>query len=154
MKKILLILMTAMLAFTMLACGGEKEETHEFAVEDLGKDLREKIEYEDELTQSRDAVFYMIYGIDESIVKSQCSYFSTNATTEEIAVVECVDKDAVAKVKKAFEERVEYQKQTFESYAPEEVDRLEKALITELGNYVVLCVTGDVDRAMFIIDQY
>ena len=154
MKKIALLLVAAMLACVMTACGGGKEETHEFAVEDLAKDLREKIEYEDELTQSRDAVFYMIYGIDESLVKSQCSYFSTNATTEEIAVVECVDKDAAATVKKAFEERVEYQKQTFESYAPEEVDRLEKALITELGNYVVLCVTGDVDRAMFIIDQY
>lgn len=153
MKKIAIILLAAMVACMMVACGG-KEKTYDFAVEDMAKDLREMIEYEDELTQSRDAVFYMIYGIDEGLVKSQSSYFSTNATTEEIAVVECVDKDATETVKKAFEDRVAYQKQTFESYAPEEVDRLDKALIKVMGNYVVLCVTADTDRAIYIIDQY
>ena len=153
MKKIALLLVAAMLACMMTACGG-KEETHDFEVTELAKELRESIEYEDELTESRDAVFYMIYGVDESIVKNQSSYFSTNATTEEISVVECVDKDAAETVKKAFEERVKYQKATFESYAPEEVDRLDKALITVMGNYAVLCVTADVDRAMEIIDKY
>lgn len=153
MKKIAVLLVAVMLTCMMTACGGE-EKVHDFAVEDLAKALRENIEYEDELTQSRDAVFYMIYGVDESLVKSQCSYFSTNATTEEISVVECVDKDAAETVKKAFEERVESQKKTFESYAPQEVDRLDGALITVMGNYAVLCVTSDVDRAMYVIDNY
>lgn len=153
MKKIAVLLVAAMLACMMTACGG-KEEVYDFNVEDLAKALRENIEYEDELTQSRDAVFYMIYGVDESLVKSQCSYFSTNATTEEISVVECVDKDAAETVKKAFEERVESQKKTFESYAPQEVERLDDALITVMGNYVVLCVTSDLDRALYVIDNY
>lgn len=155
MKKIALILMAVMIM--CVGCGGNgssSEKKHSFDAATLADELKNEIEYEDELNEGNDTIFFRKYNVSEDLVASQKTYFSTNATTEEISVIECKDEKAAEEVKKALEQRVEEQKQTFESYAPEEVARLDKAVIRILGKYAVLCVTADTDKANEIIDKY
>lgn len=134
----------------------EKEDAkeHDFDVAVLADELFNGLEFEDELVSGRDIVFLNQYGLEEGDIVKQASYFSSNATTEEIAVVECVD-DAQAKVvKEAVDARVEERKEIFADYAPDEVKRLEGAIVKVLGKYVVLCVTADPDGAEAIIEKY
>ena len=154
MKRLVLILVAAMML--CVGCGGKdsSEKEHSFDVAALSGELKSGIQFEDELNESRDAIFFKIYGISEDLVVKQSSYFSTNATTEEISVVECKDEDAAKEVKAAFDKRVESQKEVFKSYAPDEVSRLDKAVVKTIGKYAVLCVTADYDKANDIIDKY
>ena len=45
-------------------------------------------------------------------------------------------------------------KAAFENYAPKEMEKLNKAIIFQKGNYVVVCITDDVDNAQKVLNKY
>lgn len=94
-----------------------------------------------------------LYGLDESIVEDAAFYTNSNATAEEIAVIKVADSTSLEQVKKAYEARVESQKDACRDYLPEEMPKLESAVICEYGNYVILCVSDDNDRIEGIIKE-
>lgn len=155
MKKWTVILLAILVLCT--GCSGKSDEgkEHSFEVSELSGEIKDGIAFEDELNEcSRDAVFFKKYAVEEEDVVKQSTYFSTNATTEEISVVECKDEEAAKRVQTAFEQRISEQKSVFESYAPDEIARLDKAIVKTLGKYAVLCVTADPDKAEKIIEKY
>ena len=96
-----------------------------------------------------------IYGIfDEDRYTGDCSlYISTMATPEEIAVFRA-DKalstdDLVARAKY----RIESQKAAYGSYAPLELPKLDSAVIETVGDYVIVCVCADNERAAKLIEN-
>lgn len=143
-----------------VAGGQEKNENsaqtpvHEFDVQVLADELLEGIDFEDELGAGRDVVLVNQYELEEGVFVKQASYFSSNATTEEIVVVECEDEAKAKELEKAFEDRVAARKSVFADYAPDEVKRLDGAVIKVLGRYVVLCVCAEPETAEAIIDKY
>lgn len=150
-----LCILTALTATVATACGKSKNKDYSIDVSELAGKLYGQIEFEDELNPCRDEAFFIKYGIEnKDDIVNQSTYLSTNATTEEISVVECIDETVAETVKAAFEKRVAQQKSTFASYAPAEVARLDNAVITKLGKYVILCITADTDKANEIIKQY
>lgn len=132
----------------------EDDKEHDFDVAILADELFNGLEFDDELVSGRDIVFLNQYGLEEGDIVKQASYFSSNATTEEIAVVECVDEAQAKVVKEAVDARIEDRKDVFADYAPDEVKRLDGAIVKVLGKYVVLCVTADPDGAEAIIEKY
>ena len=50
------------------------------------------------------------------------------------------------------ETRVADQKAALESYQPDEVSKLDKAILTQSGNTVVLVVAADADKAQSTLD--
>lgn len=166
------ILLAVLIALVCTGCGKNEAETrqepgkesqqvtdtpdkvHNFDVQALADELKNSIAFEDEMNEGRDIVFLKRYGLEEGDIVKQSSYFSTNATTEEIAVVECDDEAAAEAMEKVLEQRIEEQKEVFADYAPKEVQRLDKAVIRVLGKYVVLCVTADTETANAVIDKY
>ncbi len=133
---------------------GEEAKVHEFDVQVLADELFSGIKFEDELGAGRDIVLINQYEIEEGDFVKQASYFSSNATTEEIAVVECEDEEKAKELEKTFEDRVAARKEVFADYAPDEVKRLDGAVIKVLGKYVVLCVCAEPELAESIINKY
>lgn len=172
MKRIIIMVMLGLLV--LAGCGknsgenggedvsNEQEENensdeavfHEFDVQVLADELLNGIDFEDELGAGRDVVLINQYELEEGDFVKQASYFSSNATTEEIAVVECEDEAKAKELEKAFEDRVAARKEVFADYAPDEVKRLDGAVIKVLGKYVVLCVCAEPETAEAIIDKY
>lgn len=67
----------------------------------------------------------------------------TGATAEELAVFETKDADAAAALVQKLEARNADRIESYSSYIPEEVPKLENAVILSGGRYVVLCVAKD-----------
>ena len=67
----------------------------------------------------------------------------TGATAEELAVFETKDADAAAALVQKLEARNADRIESYSSYIPEEVPKLENAVILSGGRYVVLCVAED-----------
>lgn len=93
-----------------------------------------------------------LYSLDPEQVEASMFYTNSQATAEEIAVIKVKSQDYVQTVKDAYETRIADQKTACESYLPDEMPKLEAAVIYENGNYVVLCVSNDSDKALELIE--
>lgn len=156
MKKITSILLAFSFCVLVLFAGCSKKESaaKDISVSDLAKDLSQQITFEDKMSViDQDAVSY-IYQFEEGAVAEQAVYESTGATAEEIAVFKAASSDKTDVIKKAVDARIASQKTGFENYVPKELTKLEDPVIEVKGNYVILCVSNENDKAKEIIDGY
>ncbi len=120
----------------------------------VAEKLLEEGDFKDNLaTVDKGIAMTRLYGLDESIVEDAAFYTNSNATAEEIAVIKVADGASVEQVKKAYETRVESQKDACRDYLPDEMPKLESAVICEYGNYVILCVSADNGKIEDIIKE-
>lgn len=118
----------------------------------VADELKNGIEFKDTLNELGVGMYDKIYGITEDMYKEGKVYIgSGGATAEEIACFEAKDEDGAAKIKEAFETRVEKQKDAFKDYVPEELDKLGSAVIVTKGNSVYMCISNDDAKAKEII---
>ncbi|WP_313131959.1 DUF4358 domain-containing protein [Anaerocolumna sp.] len=147
-KKIMIGLIgtAALMAFT--GCG--KKEAKDIDVKATANSLLSEIKYEDQLSEVN---YDIVYDMEDINITESVVYVSSGATAEEIAAIKCETKEDAAKVETALKERVEEQKESFENYVPEELDKLGKAVIVKSGNTVVLSVSNDDAKAKEIIEK-
>lgn len=152
MKKLVSLVATMAMASVIFTGCGSKAAS--FDVKSLGSDLRTQITYDDELTEldlDMAGMFLNLSGID---IVNASIYESSGATAEEIVILECSSADEAKKADAMMKERVAEQKESFVDYVPEEIPKLDAAIIKVNGNYAVLSVSGDAKAASGIIDKY
>ena len=117
--------------------------------------LLNEIKYDDKLAEAEKESIDVIYpGLPKDKIKAMKVYVSSSGgTSEEIAAFEANDEDTAKEIEAKLNERVEAQKTSFKNYVPEELKRLENALVIRKGNYVYLSVSGDPDKAKSIIEE-
>lgn len=139
-----------LLLFLMVSCIAEDLKIN---VSDLADTLYTDLIFDDQLTETNEGMIALLYEVNEEDVVEAKVYVSAGATTEEIAVFHCSSKMAAERVTAAAESRLNKQRNSVQSYKPEELNRLEKAVLRTEGTYVILCVSSDQDGAQIIIDK-
>ena len=119
----------------------------------LATRLATEISYQDEITTIDLDTASMIYYFDDANINQAFIYEGSGATAEEVAVFDCATEEDAAKVETAVNERVEEQKESFRDYVPEELNKLDAAVVQKTGCYVVLSVSNDADTAKKIIGE-
>lgn len=127
------IIMTAALA----ACGSSGITADASTVADT---ISASVSFSETLTKVSANVELKKYGIDEDLVSDAAGYSSTAAVVDEIAVFKTDDTAAVYEKAQAY---IAAQKESYTSYAPNEVPKLDSAVIEEIGDYVIVCVSDD-----------
>ena len=152
MKKKLfaMMLMCSLMIAIMCGCGAENVTIDTGALAD---DIYAGVTWQDQIGEVDLSKALSLYGISSDAVSSGKVYISTNATAEEIAVLEASSSDNAGTIKSAVEARVASQKASFESYNAAEVPKLENPLIVTKGNYVIMVVCDNVSEAQTIIDD-
>ncbi len=92
-----------------------------------------------------------LYGIEPGDVEESRLMCSTGATAEEIGLFKCTDEEAAARVEAKANDRIKLQKKAYESYAPEEIPKLDDAVITKKGAYVFYVVSTDSSKIKKVI---
>lgn len=117
--------------------------------------LLNEIKYDDKLAEAEKESIDVIYpGLPKDKIKAMKIYVSSSGgTSEEIAAFEANDEETAKEIETKLNERVDAQKTSFKNYVPEELKRLENALVIRKGNYVYLSVSGDPDKAKSIIEE-
>lgn len=146
MKKKILIFIGMIAIIT-----GCSAQTQEIDIEMLAKELLENVTFEDELTAVEQAMGSKIYEVEDDV--KNIVYISSGATSEEIALFEFQNEEAAKTGYEKAKDRVERQKENYATYIPEEVSRLDQAIIEKYGKYVILCITND-QSAEQIIQKY
>ncbi len=146
-KRLIAFILCLVSIAALMGCSA-KEETTEIDIDTLVSELLEKVEFEDELNEIDDTLVKRLYNI-ESYVKAAV-YVSSGATAEEIAVFEFDSEAAAANGLEMAQARIERQKADYEAYIPQEVQRLDNAVVKQSGRYVIVCVSSG-DEAKNII---
>ena len=150
MRKFTLICV-AVAALMLAGCGGKKAD---FDVAALGNDLATNITYEDSLGQMDLDMARMFLNLSDVNVTKAAIYEGSGGTAEEIIVLECASDEDAAKAEGVLKTRVSEQITSFTDYVPEELTKLNAAIVKVNGKYAVLSVSGSPEEAKKIIDSY
>ena len=93
-----------------------------------------------------------LYGIDYGDVTDGIVYGSLSSGAEEIAIFRMKSTDAAQAALSGLEQRVEDQRAALKDYMPEEVAKLDGAIVTQLGDSAILVVAADPDLAQKTLD--
>ena len=151
-KRLFVVIMVCCVLVGMLAgCSGSAD--YQIDTAKLADDIYAGVTWKDQIGEVNLAKALNLYGISVDDIASGKVYISTNATAEEIAVLEVVSTDQVSTEETAVKDRVASQKSSFESYNAEEVPKLENPLIVTKGQYVILVVCDNTSEAKTVVDN-
>lgn len=152
MRKTVSTVIAMMAAIAVLAgCGGKKAD---FDVAALGNDLATKITYADTLAPMDLDMAGMFLNLSDVNVTKAAIYEGSGGTAEEIVVLECASDEDAKKAEEVIKTRVAEQIESFTDYVPEELTKLNAAVIRVNGKYAVLSVSDTPDEAGKIISNY
>ncbi|MCI9576752.1 MAG: DUF4358 domain-containing protein [Clostridiales bacterium] len=135
--------------FVLAGCGEKQQPVN---LDILSQELLDKATFQEELVLLDREVATHLYPMAEDTKGRVLA--GSGATAEEIALFETKEESEAKNMLEAAQKRVESQKAAFENYAPKEMEKLNKAIVFQKGNYVVVCITDDVDNAQKILNKY
>ena len=147
MKKILIAMLSVLMIVSLLGGCAEKQQKELDAASVADAILAAGV-FEDELTEMPASRLSTYYLLAESDLKAYKVYrSSTQSTPEEIAVFTASSSDTLETVKKAVDTRLEDLKAQYQDYQPQEMYKLENALVETSGDTVILVVSADHEKA-------
>ena len=146
MKKIILSILLTIICFAFTGCGA-----NEINIEELNSKLLSEGSFSEELFSISADVAMKRYGIEDGEVEECISSAGTAAVVDEITIFKTTNTDAV---KEKAQKHIDSQKNSYSSYRPDEVPKLNDCIIEVSGDYVIVCVSEDSTSAKAIIDEY
>ena len=154
-RKIIWLMILTLIAGSLAGCGKGKDDVAVSPdVRTLADRLTAGLEFEDSVSEVSVDTALRYYGISDDQVQDSVSYISTGATSEELAVFEAVTDGDAQNILAAMKNRRDSQIQVYLDYKPDEVDRLDNAVLYVHGKFVVYVVSDDSDKAQSIISGY
>lgn len=134
--------------------GDDQPQTAEISPQSLADEILSSGDFKDQLAViDSDMALTRLYALDANEIETAAFYTNSNATAEEIAVIEVKNAEYTEAVETAFLKRVEEQKEACENYLPDELPKLDMAVIFTSGNYVVLCVSNDATKIEAVLTE-
>lgn len=152
MKKILSSVLAAAAAGILLcSCGGKESGKSAQELLSAAKDSGAAFE---ELVGVEGSDIKYTYEIEESWYDDFAAEAAGNmAFADEIVFVKASSDENVSKIQSALETRVKSRKDTLQSYAPAEYDKLCKSEIKTNGSYIYLIVGSDIKTAEKAVEK-
>ena len=122
-------------------------------IEELSTQIIERGSFSDELAKVDSQMVMNDYSFTSDEIKAIVSYQGSGATSEELVILEVNDKSFLSSVKNKVNTRLDERKEAFESYLPAEVFKIDNSLLEVKGNYLILCISNDYDKAETIIKE-
>lgn len=154
-KKRLVIglLITVLLSLTVRCSQKKESETKDFDVQKLADQLLEDLALTF-LAKAEESIVFNLYPLEKDAIDAYAVYVSSGATTEEIAIFKASDEDKTKDMMTSIQTRISDQKESFSTYRPEELPRLEDSVLVQRGQYIILCISDNRDKALEVIDDF
>ena len=154
MKRVLGCLLPLTLALCLLAACGSSAAGKAYDPAATAQALLDSGAFTQALdTVDKQTACTALYALEEDTVTDCAVYTSLSAGAEEIAVLTLTDEQAAQTALEALEQRVEDQKAALKDYQPEEVAKLDDAIVNRQGSSVLLVVAADRDLAQAALNE-
>ena len=149
-RRSLAVFFILMMMCVVWGCSGEKG--YSVNEEDFMTALLKEVTFACDLSQVKEEGVKNFLSFEEE--PEALMYMGSGSFADCAAIFTAADEEGAGKVLKSVEAYREDLKRSFEDYIPEEVSKIEDGVAEQKGKYVVLCITGDADRAREFIDEY
>lgn len=139
-RRVIAVALGALMAVSLAACG---EKAQEFDVDATPKALMEAGAFSEDLEELEEVILLRLYEMDESKVSKAAGFASTGLTAEEVAVFQMVDEQAAQDAEALLQAHLEYQKESNVDYRPNEMPKLDKAVVERRGRTLLFLVASD-----------
>lgn len=146
MKKVML---AAMMAAMLLTCCNEQPKDVDIGA--LASQIVEGVSFADSLAEIDNSMISMLYSIEG--YTDAVLYKGSGATAEEVAIFKMETTDDAKSALEEAKAHIQSQIESYESYIPEEVSRLEDAIVRQDGCYVSVVVSADSAAAEKLLDD-
>ena len=147
MKKTWLAALLAALLLT--SCSGNTAK--DVDIEALAQEIVQTVAFDDTLEEIDDSMIPMLYDIDG--YTDAVLYKGSGATAEEVALFKMESSDDAKTACEEAKAHIQSQIEAYESYMPDEVTRLEDAVVRQDGNYVSIVVSADPEAAEKLLED-
>ena len=139
MKKTQAIAALLVLALLMSSCGGSSKSA--YTAQDVTSLLDAGV-FTGEMEQVDSAAAAGMFGLDPDTVVEITCYMAINSSVsaDEVAVFILTDEEAAAAAENACQTHIETRTESSALYCPDQVPKLEHAIISRLGTTVLLAV--------------
>lgn len=141
-------------ASSLYGCSSNNNDTVSIDTNKLISSITSEVAFEDTLIEVADDYSQMLYGVSSDMYNDCRVFTGSGATSEQIALYDCVSADAAKQVYDILKEYIAALTDSYASYIPAEVERLEHTFLDYNDHYVFLCVTADYETSENIIDTY
>ncbi|GAB6109736.1 DUF4358 domain-containing protein [Fusibacter bizertensis] len=148
-KGLILVLLLIMMPY-ISGCSHKKVVLD---IEKVASEIASKDYFgEDFFTVESNAILQM-YGVEIKDVKV-VGYKSSGGLADELTFFEATNEEDAKSVYDLASEHIADSKEGYQSYKPDEVYKLEHAILLREGNYVIVCVNGSYDDLKTLIKSY
>ena len=141
MKKLLSLLLLAVMILTLCACGGGDKQSAKSA--DL-KAVLAKFTFDGEMLEMDENDMLDVYGIQAADMKQFAAAVNTSGIDcDEVVLVEAKDVDAASRVKEALDKRYQAKLNETRDYLPDEYTKISACKVEISGRYVSMIVSAD-----------
>lgn len=141
MKKLLRGILSLTLCLSLTACGGKDPDPFSPARDAAQLRDMEGV-FATGLIQIDQPTACALYGIDETTV-TESAVFGSASSAEELAIFAFSSEDAAKTAQTQLQYRVEDRTEELRSYLPDELPKLERAVIQVRGASILLVVAAD-----------
>lgn len=152
MKRIISFLFIFVTVLSLCSCGGNINQT-EIDINSLGGYIAQNASFSEELEPVSSDSALMSFGIEASGIDA-VEYATSSAVAEIFAAFKVQNSEDIAIVQKAVQDKIDYLKESYASYGPKEVPKIESAVVITRGNCVVFCISADNTQAKELIESY
>lgn len=148
-KYTLQLLACGAAALMLAACGSQVKIQPDQTLEQM----KNKITFTDQFETLDESGACRVFGVEEDLVSDCAALAGSGATAESLSVWEAKNTDDAQKIEEQLQTFVDGYIEGYSDYKPEEVPKLESAILSQEGNYVILCISADNDAAESIVKQ-
>ena len=142
MKKLLSFALALMSVLCLCSCNKEEGKTP--ATADVAAIISDSAEFTELIALTDDNIGPRYYGIDlEAIEEYEVLVCSSGALADEVAVFKMKDREDVEDMLDVVRERKQDLYDRFVDYVPEEINKINNAVIGSNGNYVYFVVSSN-----------
>ena len=152
MKRFVCLVLAIVMVFAMTACGKDnKQEAKEYDGAALLQSLLEQVKFSDTMTGVGD--FASLYFPDMPESAKIEMYTGSGYYADELALISVSSAADLEAVKASVDVHMEQLTAQFKNYIPEEVAKIEKAIVWQGGSHTIVCITNDYATAQKILDN-
>lgn len=161
-KRIFSLILASVLVCTLLvACGGRDNNKDEGSssqlqgLDAIATELQKEVHFEttfNQLDKEQMSNYFMSMNLaDLSDYKVLVS--ADGGFADEIGLFKATNSDSAKRIRQSIDERIEDLTVSFENYKPEEMEKINNAVIIQNGDTIYYCVTSDYTKAKTVLSK-
>lgn len=133
--------------FLLMSCGKKSEIINS----ELSREITDNVEFSEQLTQVDTINAQKRYMLSSKDYSEITAFVGTASVCDEFVIVKTTDTEGITEDLRSY---IDSKKESYKTYRPNEVYKLDNAIIEQYEDAVVMIITADSDNAIRVYEEY